>query len=81
MVRTQIQLTEKQAEALHRLANERNVSIASVIRQSVDKTLAEQSDISNIERRQRAAAVSGKFRSGKTDISVDHDKYLADIYR
>jgi len=81
MIRTQIQLTEKQSEGLRQIAAKRHVSLATVIRQSVDKTLAEQSEASNVERRQRAAAVSGAFRSGKSDIGVNHDKYLADIYK
>ena len=32
------------------------------------------------ERRQRALAAAGRFRSGKSDISINHDKYLEDAY-
>jgi len=32
------------------------------------------------ERRRRAIAAAGRFRSGATDLSTDHDKYLDDAY-
>jgi len=32
------------------------------------------------ERRKRALAASGRFRSGLSDLSADHDRYLADAY-
>ena len=32
------------------------------------------------ERRQRAIAAAGRFRSGIPDISSNHDKYLGDAY-
>ena len=36
MIRTQVQLTEEQARALRNLASARQVSVAELIRQSVD---------------------------------------------
>lgn len=32
------------------------------------------------ERRRRAIAAAGRFRSGTADLSTDHDKYLEDAY-
>jgi Arc/MetJ-type ribon-helix-helix transcriptional regulator len=32
------------------------------------------------ERRSRAIAAAGRFRSGTPDLSADHDKYLEDAY-
>ena len=32
------------------------------------------------ERRRRAIAAAGRFRSGTPDLSTDHDKYLGDAY-
>ena len=32
------------------------------------------------ERRRRAIAAAGRFRSGTPDLSTDHDKYLEDAY-
>lgn len=31
--------------------------------------------------RQRALQLSGRFRSGLTDLSVEHDRYLGDAFR
>jgi len=36
--------------------------------------------IDNEERRRRAIAAAGRFRSDISDISVKHDEHLADIY-
>ena len=79
MIRTQIQLTEEQAAKLKRLANERDVSMAEVIREAVDR-LPDRDD--RAERFARALAVAGSGRDveGKTDVAVRHDEYLADIY-
>ena len=79
MVRTQIQLTKEQLAALKRLAAERGVSVAELVRQGVEVVLREAStDLE--ERRRRAMSIAGKFRSGLTDLSVRHDDYLAEIY-
>ncbi len=77
MVRTQIQLTEEQAEALKAAAARQGVSMAELIRRSVDRLIETSGEASQKELRRRAAAVSGRFRSGSTDISVRHDEYLA----
>lgn len=78
MVRTQIQLTEHQAAALKRLAAERDVSMAALIRDAVDRTLGEDDDLD--VRRRRALGVVGKFRSGRPDIGREHDRYLEEAY-
>ncbi len=79
MVRTQISLTREQAEGLSRLARERGVSMATVVRDAVDKAL--EADARN-ERWHRALSLIGKYRSkdGATDVALNHDKYLAEIY-
>src|SRR6266851_2895472 len=78
MIRTQIQLTDDQAQALKALSAKTGLSIAEVIRRGLVPLmrggLAEQDD-----RARRAAAVAGRFHSEKTDVSVDHDRYLADV--
>jgi hypothetical protein len=82
MIRTQVQLTEKQMEALKSLAHQRKVSVAELIRQGVEHVIAMPQEISLEERRKRAMALAGKFsdEDGATDVSINHDKYLADIY-
>lgn len=77
MVRTQIQLTEEQSVALKRAAHDRSVSMAEVIRQAIDQFLA-QDDWTLRRQRMLAAVQKGGFRSGLRDISVNHDKYLAE---
>ncbi len=77
MIRTQIQLTEAQAAKLRRIATERGVSLAQVIREAVDR-LPERDE--RAERWARALAVLGAGRDveGRTDVSVRHDEYLAE---
>ena len=81
MVRTQIQLTEAQARALKRMAAERGVSVAELIRQSLDRFLQSAGEEDREERRRRALAVAGRFRSGLHDLAAEHDRYLEDAYR
>ena len=81
MIRTQIQLTEEQAKAIKTLAMKRNTSVAELIRRSVDELLQKAVGADLAERRRRALAAAGRFHSGKTDISTNHDDYLAEAYR
>lgn len=80
MVRTQIQLTDEQAAALKKLAAGRNESVAELIRRGVDTLLRSISPVTPDERRHRAIAVAGRFRSGRKDLSSEHDKHLAEAY-
>ena len=77
MIRTQIQLTEEQATELKELAARRGVSMAELVRQGVDCILARGEQR---ERRQRALALIGRYHDGPTDVSINHDDYLADAY-
>ena len=79
MVRTQIQFTPEQIERLKGAAAERNVSVSQLVREAVD---AQQEQGASAARIQRALKMSaGKFRSGLSDISRNHDKYLAEDFR
>jgi len=81
MVRTQIQLTERQARELKRMASREGVSMAEVIRRAVDAKIREGAgEVPREERVRRVLAVMGKFRSGIRDLSTNHDKYLAEDY-
>ncbi|MFH1736687.1 MAG: ribbon-helix-helix protein, CopG family [Actinomycetota bacterium] len=80
MIRTQIQLTEAQAEKLQQLAKERRVSMASLIRQAVDETIARELAPSDLEKRRRALEVAGAFRSGLHDLGTRHDEHLNKAY-
>lgn len=80
MIRTQIQLTEEQARDLRELAARENVSMAQLVRRAVDDLLQRSVTVSLNERRQRAMALVGQFRSGQSDVSEKHDEYLAEGY-
>jgi hypothetical protein len=80
MVRTQIQLTEKQSRNLKRLAEKDNVSVAELIRRSVDDYIAARTELSLEEKKRRALSVMGQFESGLPDLGANHDKYLADAF-
>jgi hypothetical protein len=79
MVRTQISLTEDQAEALGRLARERGVSMAALVREGVDVVLDREG---RDQRWQRALAAIERLPrgSGLGDVSVEHDTYLEEAY-
>ena len=81
MVRTQIQLTERQARELRRIAAKEGVSMAEIIRRAVDaKIRGGTGEGPWGERVRRAQAAMGKFRSGLKDVAERHDDYLAEEY-
>jgi hypothetical protein len=80
MVRTQIQLTEEQSNTLKVLAAEQMVSVAELIRRSIDTFIRSSGRISDEEQRRRALAIIGQFPDPATDLSVEHDQYLAQAY-
>jgi predicted transcriptional regulator len=80
MHRTQIQLPDDQARALKDLAARRNQSIASLIREAVDEWLRGAGSVDPHERKRRAIAAAGRFRSGHRDVSVEHDRHLSEAF-
>ncbi len=82
MVRTQVQLPEEQYEKLKRAAARANVSMAEVIRLSVDHYLRDVDGMA--AKRARALAALDVMDTmeprgdGAADVSVNHDQYLAD---
>ena len=80
MIRTQIQLTEEQHQALKELAVSQKVSMARLIRESVAQYLSTSETKEMDELRRYAISIAGKYHSGKTDISINHDNYLAEAY-
>ena len=79
MIRTQIQLTEKQGERLKELARTRNKSIAGLIRDALDQFLEDQEPGGRALYMQ-ALKVVGKHRCGAGNMSVDHDAYLEEDF-
>ncbi len=80
MVRTQIQLPEEQVAMLKKMAAADNKSMAEIIRQSVDFFAKSKSLDGDVQRRKRAIAAAGRFRSGIKDLSAAHDDYLAEAF-
>ncbi len=80
MVRTQVQLTEKQSARLKELAKLRGISVAELVRAGVERLLRASTVIDREERKRRAIAVAGRFRSGTSSMSSRHDDHLAEAY-
>ncbi len=82
MIRTQIQLEEKQYQTLKEMAAEYNVSMATLIRQSVDRFIEQEEEPNREELKKRALSIIGIAQDidGATDVSVNHDKYLNEAY-
>ncbi len=84
MVRTQIQLTEKQHRALKRWASRLGISMSEAVRRCVaDRLATERIEIGRGVRVREALAVVGKYAdpAGLSSVAVDHDEHLADAYR
>lgn len=80
MVRTQIQITDEQAIILKHLAATEGVSMAMLIRHSIDQYVQQRGDGSLAARKQRALAIVGKYASQNSDVGQEHDRYLTALY-
>jgi len=81
MIRTRVQLTEEQARALRALAKARRSSVPRLIRQSIDQLIQQAGRVDDAERRRRAIAAAGRFHSGQSSISTEHDVFLVEAYQ
>ena len=68
--------TEEQVAALKGLSARTGLSMAELIRRSVDRLV--RTPQSDEERWKRARAAVGGAHSGHSDVSVNHDRYLAE---
>ena len=80
MHRTQIQLTETQAQALRAQARLQDRSMADLVRESVTEYLARRHAVDRGEIACRALALAGRYRSGCSDLAEDHDKHLDEAF-
>lgn len=90
MVRIMVQLTEEQLQALKEISKARKTPVAKLVRESVAQYIVTAPrELTYEEKRQRALDFiqqikEGKFQAhdieGKTDVSVNHDEYLDEIY-
>ena len=79
MVRTQVQLTEEQSRAVKSIAARRGVSVAEVIRESMEEAIRRQY-VPEEELRRRANEAVGCGHSGLGDLSARHDDYAVEAY-
>lgn len=80
MQRTQISLEAEQADRLRRLAGERGVSMAHLIREAVERTYGTALVPTRAQLVERALSAVGCGHSGLGDVSDRHDDYLDEIY-
>ena len=79
MIRTQIQLTEKQVQMLKEISLKNRESMAALVRRAVDQFLITgEPDRTALYR--QAASVIGKYKATGSDISMDHDRYLDEVF-
>ena len=78
MVRTQVQLTQEQAEVVRRLAKRNRISQAEVIRRAVDRISRSEALPDREEIKRRALAVVGSVHGDATDVSTRHDDYFVE---
>lgn len=79
MVRTQIQLTDEQARRLRELSLSSNESVASLIRNAIDRFLITGKPNRAAQYRQ-ALSLAGKYETGQPDMAIEHDRYLEEAY-
>ncbi len=80
MVRTQIQLTERQVAILKEIAAAEQKSMAEIIRVSVDFFVRAKHSGEQEQIRKKALSAAGKFRSGVKDLGTAHDAYLNEAF-
>ena len=80
MLRTQIQFTEAQLEALKAKAAQLDVSVSEIVRQAVAAWLGHSAATDPAELRRRAREAAGRYSSGEGDIAREHDRYLSDTH-
>ena len=80
MIRTQIQLTEAQAQALRAQARAQERSMADLVRESVSEYLVRRPVADRDQLARRALALAGRYRSGCRDLAEDHDTHLDEAF-
>ena len=80
MERTQISLEPEQADRLRRLAHERGVSMAHLIRDAVDQAYGSALVPTRAQIWERALAAIGCGHGDGANVSENHDDYLDEIF-
>ncbi len=80
MVQRVVELTEEESEKLDELARTMGVPAQELLHNAVNSLLRTPGAPAHPteEQWQRAMSIAGKYRSGLTDLSVNHDQYWAE---
>ncbi len=81
MIRTQIQLTREQQAVLRDLSVATGKSMAELIRESIDRVIANKPRTNRQERIEKAVRLAGQFSSGSKDGSAHHDRHLVAAFK
>ena len=79
MIRTQVQLPEEVYHQLKRKAFEAHISFSEMVRRMITQVLNPPHRSSGAVR--KAKSIVGMMASGHSDISKNHDQYLAENFR
>jgi len=74
-------MTEQQQAALKGISAATGRSIADLVREGIEKVISQWGRPDREKQVERAISLAGRFGSGSSDVSKDHDKHLAEIYR
>lgn len=80
MVRTQVYLTEEQHLALRHAAERNGVSMTALLRRMVERELLGKARSQDYAK-DAVMALAKLGRSGRSDISENHDEVLAEAFR
>ena len=86
MKRMMVQVTEEQMKALKEMAKERKTSVSKLVRESVASYIVTAPKEASVEEKRRRALQALEIFEregyhdieGKTDLSINHDKYFAE---
>ncbi len=78
MVRTQIQLAERDLTALQEMAAELGVSVSELVRRGVNCVLEGRAKPAREDLVAAAMATAGCGHSGLSDLGREHDRYFAE---
>jgi hypothetical protein len=80
MIRTQVQLTDRQIKGLKQVAAVTGRPVADLVVEAVDQSLIRRNE--TWERRVMGAiTLAGRFSSGRSDVSANHERHFAEAIR
>ncbi|MBI5216058.1 MAG: hypothetical protein HY960_09925 [Ignavibacteriae bacterium] len=81
MTQTLIELSDEQMKIIEEMATKRHLTIIEFIKEKLGQFLLNETRKPDVQQKQRALSVAGRFKSGLHDLSTRHDDYLAESLR